>query len=453
MPRWAVVVGVVAMGPGPVRAEDEAEGQDATPSKDVVGAAEVPAEAALDSAASGSKATPGEAAAATVAPSLAPAQGDPGDLALLLERVDRLEAEVRKQARPALSPADFLPDLAFIADFGFAAFSQEDPRQTGAHDPTETGFFLQQVELSFGKAVDHWFRLDGNLVFSGSGVEIEEVYATTLALPARMQVRAGQFLTRFGRVNPTHPHQWAFVDQALVVGRLFGAEGSRGIGAEWSVLPPLPWSLELISSVTDAAGEGEARSFYGGNALGVKSPLDLQWTFVLEQFFALPASNDLLLGISFAAGPNGTGLGNRTEILGVDLSWKRRSLGLARRAQVSAQTEWAVRRMQRPLDAIWDLTGLVMAEVRPIPRLGFALRYEYGTPSRGLDGAVVADEIDPSWTTARHRGAGAFTIWPTEFSRIRVQGGIDAPLDRDQPIYSFMLAMELLVGSHAAHTW
>ena len=54
--------------------------------------------------------------------------------------------------------------------------------------------------------VDPYFRFDSNLVFSQFGVEIEEAYATTLDLPANLQVRAGQFLTRFGRINATHPH-------------------------------------------------------------------------------------------------------------------------------------------------------------------------------------------------------------------------------------------------------
>ena len=56
------------------------------------------------------------------------------------------------------------------------------------------------------------------------GVEVEEAYLTTLALPANLQVRASQFLTRFGRLNSTHPHAWDFTDQPLVNGRFFGGE-------------------------------------------------------------------------------------------------------------------------------------------------------------------------------------------------------------------------------------
>lgn len=73
------------------------------------------------------------------------------------------------------------------------------------------------------------------------GVEIEEVYATTTSLPANLQLRAGQFLTRFGRFNPTHPHTWDFVDQPLIIGNFFGPDGNRGVGAELSYLMSLPF--------------------------------------------------------------------------------------------------------------------------------------------------------------------------------------------------------------------
>lgn len=378
------------------------------------------------------------------------------DPAILL-RLERLEEELRaiqkqtKTTRP--SPADFLPDLAFIADVALAAFSTEETLQLGAHDATTTGFHLQHLELSFGKAVDPFFRLDGNLAFSAEGVEVEEVYATTIALPGRMQVRAGQFLTRFGRVNGTHPHLWSFLDQPLLLGRLFGGEGNRGPGVEWSVLPPLPWSLEFVVSATDAAGEGEARSFYGDQDLGIRHPLDLQWTFALKQFFALPAAHDVALGFSFAGGPNGTGRDQDTQLAGVDLRLKRRLLGPGKRGQFSITTEWAFRRMARSSHAVWDLTGFAEAELRPIARFGLAARYEYGTPTRNFEGAQVADPVDPSWTTARHRGAVALTLWPTEFSRIRLQGTVDAPLFVEAPIYGVVLGAEFLIGTHAAHTW
>ena len=149
------------------------------------------------------------------------------------------------------------PDISVILDVAGAGFVGE-PVQLGAHDPNTNGFNLQQLEMSIGKTVDPYFRFDGNIVFAQFGVEIEEAYATTLGLPGATQVRAGQFLTRYGRLNNTHPHTWDFVDQPLPNGRIFGGEGSRGLGVEGSILVPLPWYVEVLVSETMANGAATA---------------------------------------------------------------------------------------------------------------------------------------------------------------------------------------------------
>ena len=71
--------------------------------------------------------------------------------------------------------ADFLPNIAVIMDMAVAYFSDDEPLQTGGHDPTTTGFNLQQFELAIDKSVDPYFRLDAAILFSLDGVELEEV--------------------------------------------------------------------------------------------------------------------------------------------------------------------------------------------------------------------------------------------------------------------------------------
>ena len=171
-------------------------------------------------------------------------------------------------APPATGGSSFELDLAFILDVAGAWFSDE-PLQTGAHDPSDTGFHLQQLEMSIGANVDHLFDLRANLVFSAFGVEVEEAYGRTLALPGGLQARMGQFLTRMGRLNATHPHAWSFVDQPLVNGTFLGSEGSRGLGAEVSWLAPTPWYVELLASATDA-GSGDFTNFgHDVSAVGI----------------------------------------------------------------------------------------------------------------------------------------------------------------------------------------
>lgn len=343
-------------------------------------------------------------------------------------------------------------NLAFVLDVAAAAFTAREPLQTGGHDPSASGFTLQQLEMSLDTVVDPYFRFEGNIVFSQFGVEIEEASVTTTGLPANLQVRGGQFLTRFGRINPTHPHAWDFVDQPLALGRVFGGENNRGLGVEGSWLTPLPWFVEVIGSVTDASGAATARSFLGSEG-GVTSPFDFQFTGALKQFFPLSDDLSLLWGLSAANGPNPTGYHNRTDVFGTDVYLKYRPLSGGTSAQVALQVELLYRRRQVPQDVLSDLSGYGQLSWRIDKRWAAAARYELCTPARDLDGAIANDPLDPEWTDNRQRISANITFWPTEFSRLRLQGATDLVGWRERPDSSVFLALEVVMGAHGAHTF
>lgn len=393
-----------------------------------------------------------------------PPPAEPAPSAAELEEIERAVAADKRAggdapaaaapppaARPASLWASMNPDIAFIADFALAAFSSATPRQTGAHDPRRNGFNLQQLEMSLSKAVDPYFRFDSNIVFGQFGVELEEAYATTLALPWSLQLRAGQFLTRIGRLNALHPHAWDFVDQPFVLGRLLGGEGNRGLGVEGSWLSPLPWYLELVASVTDAVGEGTARSFFGGADLPVHSPLDLQTTVAVKQFFPLSPDLSLSWGLSGAFGPNPTGHRNRTDIYGTDLYLKYRPIAAASHTVIALQAEWFYRRRQVPGDVLADHGGYAQVLWRFAMRWAAAARYEHGSPAHGRAGLFAGDYLDPDWRDDRHRVSAALTFSPSEFSRLRLQGAADAPLWTDEVDWAVFLAAEFVIGAHGSH--
>jgi hypothetical protein len=343
------------------------------------------------------------------------------------------------------------PDLSLVTDVAAAWFWGGEPLQTGAHDPVENGFNLQQIEMTLGKAVDPYFRFDASIVFGHEGVEVEEAYATTMTLPFNLQVRAGQFLTRFGRLNTMHPHAWDFVDQPFALGRLFGGEGNRGVGVEVSYLAPLPWYVELVASATDPRGDETARSFLGGEDLGLGSPADVQGTTAIKQFFPLSDDLSLLWGLSGAFGPNATGFGNRTDIFGTDLYVKYRPAGSARFTTVALQAEWYYRRRQVPEDVLQDTGGYASLAWRFAQRWAIAGRYEQGSAPWNLGGETAADELDPDWTRARHRVSANVTFRPTEFSRLRLQASRDGAGWREGPVWAVFLTGEFVVGAHGAH--
>ncbi len=398
-----------------------------------------------------------------------PTPEEPG-AGLSPEEMAEIEAAVGKDKAAAEEPAGTSPgaaaplpvpqgltpswlDLSFVLDIALAAFTSKEPLQGGGHDPSENGFNFQQLEMSIGTVVDPYLRFNGNIVFSPFGVEIEEAYVTTLDLPANLQVRAGQFLTRFGRLNNTHPHAWDFADQPFVLSRVFGGEGNRGLGLEVSWLSPLPWYLEVVGSATDARGEGTARSFFGAESSRVVSPFDFQFTGTVKQFFPFSDDLSLLWGLSAATGPNATGYRNHSDVFGTDLYLKYRPITQADSTVISLQAELLYRRRQVPDELLTDFGGYAQAHWRFAKRWATSARYEFGTPAHGLDGRIAEDPLDPEWTAPRQRISAAVTFWPTEFSRLRLQAATDRAGWRDGPDYSAFLTLEAVMGAHGAHAF
>jgi hypothetical protein len=343
------------------------------------------------------------------------------------------------------------PDIAVILDAALAAYNTEDNLQTGAHDPATTGFNLQQLELSLGASVDPFFRFDANIVFAQFGVEVEEAYLTTTSLPGGLQARAGQFLTRVGRQNPTHPHSWSFVDQPLVLGRIYGGESNRGLGGELSWLAPLPWYVETVFSATEAGNACCARSFFGGDNPGVKTPADILYTGALKQFFPFDDTWSLLWGLTAQSGPNAAGRFTRTEVYATDLYLRMRPPNDPGRGSLSFTGEVFHRRRQ--------LVGAVLADTGGYLQgvLQFNLRYELGARVEAMSGSAN-DPLDPGLAGTTSRASLEAAFYPSHFSRLRLQlnGGLAgdpaAPLGiGGRTIFGAVLAVEVVVGAHGAH--
>lgn len=385
-------------------------------------------------------------AATAVAPSVSAMEGS-GDAPLQPQDEAAIAALFTQPSPDAVGPSGASGvkfDTSWILDVAAAVFSEPEPRQVGGHDPTANGFTLQQLELSLGSSIDSEFRFDGNLVFSLFGVEVEEAYATTTALPGGLQLRAGQFLTRFGRVNPTHPHAWSFVDQSLIIGKTFGGEGGRGLGLEASWLAPLPWFGLLTLSTQQAAGECCSRSMAEAGSLDLSSPTDLISTVRLEQFADLNDELGLSVGLSAQTGANGTGFGNRSDIFGVDLYLRRRDPVDQLRRATSVTVEAVARRRQLPGRLLED-AGLLAQLVQ-----GWSPHWESGARFESFSG-VELDPADPDWVSARTRTTLQATYFPSHFSRLRLQGSYDTPGGDGPEIAAVMLALELAGGDHGSH--
>jgi hypothetical protein len=357
-----------------------------------------------------------------------------------------------------------------LSDVGWSSQPDVGVLQRGDHDPAVRGFTVPNAELTLDGAVDPYFKGFVNVVYKldragESQFELEEAYVLTASLPANLQLRAGQFLTEFGRQNQQHPHAWASVDQPLVLNRMFGPEGLRSQGARISWLAPTPWYTEAMVSVLNSAGEttwsfrSEASSeIHGGVPVAreVRGVGDLLIAPRITASLDLSATQTLLMGVSGAFGPNNSGPNGRTRIFGADLYWKWKSArASAGFPFVSFQTEALFRRYdaaQRasaedppavlPAERLRDrgVYSEVLWGVKPRVVLGLRGEYVSGSPAA----FSVPDRA------SRGRVSPTVTWYPSEFSKLRLQYNYD---DRKGigTDHSLWLQFEFILGAHAAH--
>ena len=344
--------------------------------------------------------------------------------------------------------------------------------QRGDHDPAVRGFTVPAGEMSLDAVVDPYFRGFANINYkldeSGeSAVELEEMYFLTTSLPRNFQLKGGQFLTDFGRRNPTHPHAWAFVDQPLVLGRMFGPEGRRGQGARLSWLLPTSFYTEAMVTVMNPTG-GTAYSFlsdesteiHGGEpfARTIGSASDLLVVPRLTGSFDLTDNTTLLLGASGAFGPNNSGPDARTSIFGGDVYWKWKSpTAAAGFPFVSVQAEAMTRKYETASRTSVEDPAVVLPQQTLNDRGGY-VELLWGVKPRVVLGAradrVSGDPVTGAAPTDarvdRTRLSPNFTWYPTEFSKVRLQYNFDdrASFGRD---HSLWLQFEFIMGAHAAH--
>ncbi len=445
----------------------------------------------------------------------------------LLERIDELEsppqsggAAPEASAAPVPAPAPAPPAPAGdlwsrtvgpaslrLLDIGLgvlaaAGSSSEkgqplEDLQAGEHDPRQRGFTLRQAELSLQGAVDPFLRGDAFLIYfldpeGESRFELEEAYATSLSLPfglqdRGLQLRAGTFFTRFGRQNAQHPHQWHWLDQPVVLSRIFGGDGLRGPGFDLAWLTPLPWFSELRVGVQNSRGETQvsflandevfAKRAIGGRPLvknDVEGAEDLAFLVRWANGFDLGDSWSSEIGASGAFGPNATGEDARSWIYGADAVAKWRPQPTDRGWPfVILQGE--ILRRDYEADAFSgtiDVGGMPVAVVLPHDTLhdwglyaqalwGFrrgwaaGLRYEYadGSGDSFAAGSAVSHNRDP-FRARRQRVSPLLLVDPSEFARVRLQYNYDhAENLLDGDAHSVWVGLEISLGAHAAHVY
>jgi hypothetical protein len=406
-------------------------------------------------------------------------KSDSAQVADSIALVRQLEKELGAGGDTTSAPATATPraaggymNIGFVSllDAGWSSAEDVGSLQPGDHDPKSRGFTLPNTELTFDGAVDPYFKGFANIVYKiaddgETSVELEEAYLLTTSLPYNLQLKAGQFFTEFGRQNPQHPHSWAFVDQPLVLNRMFGPDGLRGQGLRLSWLFPTSFYTEAMVTVANSSGETmssfrseESGEIHGGQVDDrvVKRFNDMMISPRLSTSFDLSATQTLLFGASAAFGPNNSGSSARTEIYGVDAYWKWKPAAaqvgfpfvslqaeaLTRRYEAAERTAVSSADQILPFENLrdWGSYAQVLWGIKP--RIVAGLRGDW---TRGNAGSF-SSEIRQN----RFRVSPNVTWYPTEFSKFRVQYNHDdrRTLGVD---HSLWFQFEFLLGAHAAH--
>jgi hypothetical protein len=392
--------------------------------------------------------------------------------ALVAQTIARLDSasSAAAQAAPVRAAGAYM-NIGFdgIMSGGWSSNPNVRALQTGDHDPRVRGFTIPQGEMSLDAVVDPYFKGFANIVHKldengETGVELEEMYFLTSSLPKNFQLKGGQFLTDFGRQNATHPHAWAFVDQPLVLGRMFGGEGLRGQGLRLSWLLPTSFYTEAMITAINPTGEtafsflSASSEIHGGlpTARLINDAGDLLYVPRVTTSFDLTETQTVVAGVSGAFGPNNAGDNTRTSIYGADLYWKWKSATAgAGFPFVSFQAE----AMKRRYDADSRLQAADLTTVLPAERLNDQGGYAellWGVKPRVVLG-FRAEDVSGNTTSVltdgrvdRRRFSPNFTWYPTEFSRFRLQYNRDSNkvFGSDNSLWA---QFEFIMGAHAAH--
>ncbi len=329
------------------------------------------------------------------------------------------------------------PDLSLVGDF--RAVVHNDPLRE--HERDRFVFHDPELELVIGGYLNPYARADAVISWHPEvNAEIEELYATFLrGLPLGTNLRIGQYLMEFGRLNPLHVHAYPFTQRPLPHMEFFGVEGLRPMAIRGAWLLP---TGDAYTEVMLAATKGDVRA---GHQHGHDHEQDEhELTFPVAWFGRLTTSMGVTENTEFAIGASGlTAVYDPAEQLrawlgGADLKYKWRP---SRYTSFTLEGEFLVN--HRALETGGDVTsygGYAYFDYR------FRQRYNIGAIGEYTQGALHAHE--------RVWRAGAFLGFaPVEETALfRLVGNWTEPRD-GEGYYTVIFQLVFGLGPHQPHNY
>jgi len=387
---------------------------------------------------------------------------------------------------------NFVPDISLILDASAGGRNLSNAAYQALRQPLSlrqpmdlhhamnlnNSFNFNYAELTLSAPVDPYFDLLTTFHLTPLEFEIEEAYFNTRGLPWNLQLKAGKFLSHFGRINPQHAHFWQFNDLPVIQQAFFGNHGLNELGARLSWLVPLELYLELGLELL----QGQNRSSFGTQGFEVgdqallevntpnllvataKTSVDLLDNLVLlgglsyaqggTRFAAQDAPadvhvhqlNDELPGLENFAGGNqvwGLDLNLRWFIDSYrELSWQ--SEYLYRDLQGSQYTGSGAQTLNKQQSGFYSqLLWRFDQQWRTGLRLDLLTQNQTQLAAQAVNGPAGL----PRYTAMLEYN-------PTEFSRFRLQYNLDQTRfagARQETVHEVFLQVNLAMGAHGAH--
>lgn len=324
------------------------------------------------------------------------------------------------------------------------------------------GLSLGEIEINISANVDDKFTawLTTPIVVEDGevGIEIEDAWIETLALPAGLSLRMGRFPSNIGYLNIKHSHAWDFSDQPLVYKTFLGGRFiDDGLQLRW--LAPTDRYLEFGGEVLRGdrypAG-GAGNSGFGSYTLFAKTGGDIgfshSWQAGLSYLQADAeerASGDEDNPLLFTG---------ESQTIIADFVWKWAPNGNNKQRNFVLQGEYMWRneagaydvpeRGTLPYDT--DQRGWYLQAVyQPFPRWRFGARYDQlisdnpglvytGTPLMPLSDDPRRFTLMADWSNS-------------EFSRLRLQYATDEAAFEDDAQWGLQYIFS--IGAHGAHSF
>ena len=409
---------------------------------------------------------------------LAELRRDYGERVTELEaRLARIEARVATPvAAPAPTPIPpaprgsssiaaanaFNPAVGLILDAKWREFSNgglEDAipgfpagEESGAGDE---GLSLGESELNLYANIDTRFYGGTTLAFvdeeGESGVEIEEAYLETLALPAGLAVKAGRMFSSIGYLNILHTHADDFVDRPLPYrAMLDGQFADDGVQLRW--VAPTPLFFEVGGELL----RGEGFPIAGAADAGKGA-----WTAFAHLGGDVGSSHSWRAGISLLSGEvegRETGaatFSGETDMEILDFIWKWAPNGNPTVRNFKIQGEYLRRRERGLLDEAGSIGSLDVDQDGWYVQGVYQFRRQWRVGLRWSElsaddpGSLLAGTVyDPMGFEPRHYSA--MLDWSSsEFGRLRLQYNRDS--SRSESEDQWLLQYTMSVGAHGAH--